>query len=272
MSAPRRPSGRAPDALRPLRLETGVQKFAEGSALVEFGATRVLVTATVENRVPPFLAGKGRGWVTAEYAMLPRATPTRSARESSRGRPAGRSQEIQRLIGRSLRAAVDLQALGERTVTLDCDVLQADGGTRTASITGAWTALVHGLAPVFLAGDLDRWPILHQVAAVSVGVVGDEPRLDLEYVEDAAAAVDLNVVATEGDRLIEIQGTGEERPFLRSELDRLVDLALGGIRTLTELQLETLREPLAEVREVVEHGRRRAEPRSEDQLWGRPEH
>lgn len=270
MTDSRRPHERAPGALRSIDLELGVQKFAEGSALLELGDTRVLVTASIENRVPGFLRGSGRGWVTAEYAMLPRATPTRAPREVSRGRPAGRSQEIQRLIGRSLRSAVELEALGERTVTIDCDVLQADGGTRCASITAAWAALVDALGPALLTGDLDRWPIRHQIAAVSVGLVDGEARLDLEYIEDSNATVDLNVVATASGQIVEIQGTGEERPFTRDELDSLVDLALDGVGQLAEVQAGALDSLLEEVRSLEAEGRRRAEPRSEDELWGPP--
>ena len=265
-----RPGGRAFDALRPLAIATGVLKFAEGSAQIDLGDTRVLAAASIENRVPPFLVDSGQGWVTGEYAMLPRATLTRSPREAARGRQGGRTLEIQRLIGRSLRAAVDLKALGERTVTLDCDVIQADGGTRTAAITAAWVALVEALAKALLAGDLDRWPVVHQVAAVSVGMLGTTPLLDLEYAEDSIAAVDMNVVATTGGELIEIQGTGEKRGFPRAELDALIDLALHGIAELAAAQDRAVAATMTEVDAVLRTGRRRTPPRDERDLWGAP--
>lgn len=247
-------------------------KFAEGSALIEVGDTRVLVAATIEDRVPPFLAGSGKGWMTAEYAMLPRATSTRSQREVTRGRPAGRSAEIQRLIGRSLRSAVDLGALGERTLTLDCDVLQADGGTRTASITAAWTAAVQALSGLYLRRKIERWPLTDQVAAISVGVVDGVPLLDLDAGEDQRAEVDLNVVATTDGRFIEIQGTGEQRPFERAELDRLLELALGGVAELARIQDAALAEVNADLAAAREQrGHAAASPRDERDLWGPPE-
>lgn len=269
-----RPHGRARDALRPTTLATGALKFADGSAQIDVGDTRVIAAASVENRVPPFLIDQGRGWVTAEYAMLPRATPRRSRREVTRGRPGGRTSEIQRLIGRSLRAAVDLKALGERTVTLDCDVLQADGGTRTASVTAAYVALVEALGTAFVAGDLKAWPVVHQIAAVSVGIVDGRPLLDLEYIEDSAADVDLNVVATASGEIVEIQGTGEKRSFSRRELDQLLDLAFNGIASLVAAQNAALAEVLAEV-EAFEARRRgprasQAGPRDESSLWDPP--
>jgi ribonuclease PH len=262
-----RTGGRAADRLRPVSIQTDVLKFAEGSAMIELGDTRVLVAASVENRVPPFLIDSGTGWVTAEYAMLPRATHTRSARDVVRGRPSGRSAEIQRLIGRSLRSAVELESLPEITVTLDCDVLQADGGTRTAAITAAYVATVSALGNLFLTGDLDRWPVRTPISAVSVGIVDGTPLLDLEYVEDSVADVDLNVVATAAGRLVEIQGTGERRSFSRQELDALMDLALEGIADLTTVQQDALAATLAEVEEVR---RRRARPKDESELWGKP--
>ncbi len=266
-----RPDGRAADALRRLRIETGVFKFAEGSALIELGDTRVLVAASIENRVPPFRKESGEGWLTAEYSMLPRATHTRNAREVNQGKPSGRTAEIQRLIGRSLRAAVDLAALPERTLTLDCDVLQADGGTRTAAVTGAYVAAVLALGRLLLTREIPAWPIRDQVAAVSVGVVRGIPLLDLEYVEDQVAEVDMNVVATPAGSLIEIQGTGEKRSFRREEMDALVDLAFKGIRELAEAQNEALAATLAEVQDVLSRDRRRpAAPKSEKDLWGRP--
>jgi ribonuclease PH len=266
-----RAGGRAPHDLRPVTIELDPLKYAEGSALISVGDTRVLVAASVEPRVPPFLRDSGRGWVTAEYSMLPRATSTRSQREVSRGRPTGRTAEIQRLIGRSLRSVVDATALADKTITVDCDVLQADGGTRTASITGGYVALASACARLLLTGDIARWPLDHPVAAVSCGLVDGRALLDLEYVEDEAAEVDMNVVATPGGRLIEIQGTGERRTFERRELDALVDLALDGIERLGEIQRETLAATLAEVDEVLAKGRRRQAPaRPEAELWGRP--
>jgi len=267
----RRPDGRAADALRPVRIQTGALKFAEGSVLMEVGDTRVLVAASVEARVPPFLKDKGQGWVTAEYSMLPRATHTRSSREVNQGRPSGRTAEIQRLIGRSLRAAIDMGKMPDRTLTLDCDVLQADGGTRTAAITGAYVAASLALARLLLTGDITEWPVTEQLAAVSVGIVGGVPLLDLEYVEDQAAEVDMNVIATAGGSLIEIQGTGEKRSFRREEMDALVDLAFKGIGELAAAQDAVLAPTLEEVREVLGRGRRRPAPaKSEKDLWGRP--
>ncbi len=266
-----RPHGRPLDGLRPAHIELGAMKFAEGSALVEMGDTRVLVSASVESRVPPFLIDSGRGWVTAEYAMLPRATHTRSRREVSQGRPSGRSAEIQRLIGRSLRTVVDLTAMPERTIAVDCDVLQADGGTRTAAITGAYVALAQALAHMLLAGDIPRWPLVEQLAAVSVGIVDGTELLDLEAAEDQRAEVDMNVIATATGHLVEIQGTGERTTFTRPQLGRLLDLALAGIGTLCDLQNQVLAETLAEVSSVEAKGRRTAaEPKDEKGLWGPP--
>lgn len=265
-----RPQGRALNALRSLEIELGAQKYPEGSALITVGDTRVLTAASVESRVPPFLIDSGRGWVTAEYSMLPRATHTRNRREVTKGKPSGRTMEIQRLIGRSLRAAVDLELLGEMSVTLDCDVLQADGGTRTASITGAWVALVDALAESYLSGDLKTWPVIRQVAAVSVGLLDGVALLDLEYVEDSAADVDMNVVGTSDGELIEIQGTAEGRTFTRKESDRLLDLAFEGIQTLCEKQNEVLQVRLEEVKSLQTRGRQKAKPRSEKDLWGPP--
>jgi ribonuclease PH len=230
--------GRTADALRPVHLDPGAAPFAEGSCLVSFGTTRVLCTATVEESVPDWRRGRGKGWVTAEYAMLPRATHRRTARE--RGKVGGRTLEIQRLIGRALRAAVDLDVLGERTMLVDCDVLAADGGTRTAAITGAAVA-VHQAGSLLLSrGLVATNPMRELVAAVSVGIVGGEPRLDLEYVEDVAAGVDMNVVALESGGLVEVQGTAEHGTFDRAELDRLLDLALAGIRSLQDAQRAVL--------------------------------
>jgi ribonuclease PH len=267
----RRPDGRDADSLRPVRIQTGALKFAEGSVLIEVGETRVLVAASVDNRVPPFLKDKGQGWVTAEYSMLPRATHTRSPREVSQGRPSGRTAEIQRLIGRSLRAVIDMSKMPDRTLTLDCDVLQADGGTRTAAITGAYVAASLALGRLLLTGDISEWPLTDQLAAVSVGIVGGTPLLDLEYVEDQVAEVDMNVVATAGGTLVEIQGTGERRSFRREEMDALVDLALKGIRELAQVQEAVLAPTMEEVRQILAKGRRRQAPaKSEKDLWGRP--
>jgi len=270
-SSVRRPGGRAVHALRPLRLQTGALKFAEGSVLIELGETRVLVAASVDNRVPPFMKDSGRGWLTAEYSMLPRATHTRSPREVNQGKPSGRTAEIQRLIGRSLRAAFDLTAFPDRTLTLDCDVLQADGGTRTAAITGAWVAANLAFAQLLLQGDITAWPVRDQIAAVSVGILDGIPLLDLEYVEDQAAEVDMNVVATAGGALVEIQGTGEKRSFQRTEMDALLDLAFAGIAELVTAQNEALAPTLAEVKQVLAKGnRRQAPPKPEKDMWGRP--
>ena len=227
-----RPDGRRPDQLRSLEIVTGFQKHAEGSALVKLGDTWVLCAASVEDRVPPFLTGKGKGWITAEYAMLPRSTHTRSKRD-----PGGRGKEIQRLIGRALRAAVDLDKLGERTITVDCDVLCADGGTRVTSITGAWVAIAIAMRGLVAKGALpDLAALKPPVAAVSVGVVDGQLVLDLPYVEDSRAEVDMNVVMTEGGELIEVQGTAEGAPFSRSQLAGMLDLAEVGIRALTAAQ------------------------------------
>ena len=236
----RRHDGRLPDELRPVKVTTGFVKHAEGSVLMECGDTRVICTASVEKKVPPFLRGAGQGWVTAEYGMLPRSTHTRMIREVAKGKLSGRSQEIQRLIGRSLRAVVDLQLLGERTVWLDCDVLQADGGTRTTSITGAFLALALALDRLHEDRALQEPVLLAPVAAVSVGIVGEEPVLDLNYREDFAAEVDMNVVMTGQDEYVEIQGTAEGAPFGQDQLDRLLDLARGGIRQLISRQRAVL--------------------------------
>jgi len=235
-----RPHGRAADALRPIRITRGYTKHAEGSVLVEFGDTKVLCTASVEERVPPHQKGSGEGWVTAEYGMLPRSTHTRSAREAAKGKQSGRTQEIQRLIGRSLRCVFDLKALGERTITLDCDVLQADGGTRTASITGAFVAAADAVNGLIATGKIAASPIRDQVAAVSVGILEGTPLLDLEYVEDSACDTDMNVVMTSSGGLIEVQGTAEGAPFSRSQLDSMLELAGRGIGQLIDLQKQAL--------------------------------
>jgi len=243
-----RPSGRAPDEMRTIRITRGFTRHAEGSVLVEFGDTRVLVTATVEDGVPSFLRGKGEGWVTAEYGMLPRSTHTRSAREAARGKQSGRTLEIQRLIGRSLRAVVDMRALGERTVTLDCDVLQADGGTRTASITGAYVALADAMETLVRRRAIAASPLHGQVAAVSVGIVGGVPVVDLDYVEDSSAETDMNVVMNNGGGFIEVQGTAEGHAFRRHELDELLDLAAASCEKLFAAQTEALAERLPDKR------------------------
>ncbi|MFN4064972.1 MAG: ribonuclease PH [Parazoarcus communis] len=235
-----RPSQRQPDQLRPVRITRGFTRHAEGSVLVEFGDTRVLCTASVEDSVPGFLRGKGQGWLTAEYGMLPRATHTRSAREAAKGKQSGRTQEIQRLIGRSLRAVVDLGALGERQITIDCDVLQADGGTRTAAITGACVAVRDALNKLLADGTLATDPMTDFVAAVSVGIHQGVPVLDLDYDEDSNCDTDMNVVMTGSGDLIEVQGTAEGTPFSRTELNALLDLADTGIRRLVELQKSAL--------------------------------
>ncbi len=235
-----RPSGRAPDQLRDVRIERGFTRHAEGSVLVSFGDTRVLCTASIENRVPAFLRGKGEGWVTAEYGMLPRSTHTRSDREAARGKQGGRTLEIQRLIGRALRACVDRGALGERTITLDCDVLQADGGTRTAAITGAYVALVDAVRHLQARREITRDPVFGAVAAVSVGVYRGVPVLDLDYAEDSDCDTDMNVVMNDGGGFIELQGTAEGHAFRRDELDALLGLAERGIATLLERQREAL--------------------------------
>ncbi|NIJ74524.1 ribonuclease PH [Xanthomonas sp. F4] len=235
-----RPSGRTADQLRPVRIERAFTRHAEGSVLVSFGDTRVLCNASVENRVPGFLRGKGEGWVTAEYGMLPRATHSRSDREAARGKQGGRTLEIQRLIGRALRACVDRNALGERTITLDCDVLQADGGTRTAAITGAYVALVDAVNWLQKRGDLKKPVVLGAVAAVSVGVYRGTPVLDLDYAEDSDCDTDMNVVMNDGGGFIEVQGTAEGHAFRRDELDALLGLAERGIGDLLAAQRAAL--------------------------------
>jgi len=231
-----RPSGRAPDELRAVRFTRSFTKHAEGSVLVEFGNTHVLCTATVEEGVPGFLRGKGQGWVTAEYGMLPRATHTRSPREAAKGKQSGRTQEIQRLIGRSLRAITNMAALGERTITLDCDVLQADGGTRTAAITGSYVALADACDTLVAKRMIASSPLHGQVAAVSVGICSGIPVIDLDYAEDSAAETDMNVVMNNGGGFIEVQGTAEGHAFRRHELDALLNLAAEGISKLFVLQ------------------------------------
>ena len=238
-----RPSGRTPDQMRDVRFQRGYTRHAEGSVLVEFGGTRVLCTASIEDGVPGFLRGKGQGWVTAEYGMLPRATHTRSSREAAKGKQSGRTQEIQRLIGRSLRAVMDMSALGERTVTLDCDVLQADGGTRTAAITGSYVALVDACQLLIRRGALAASPLHGQVAAISVGICGGVPVLDLDYVEDSQAETDMNVVMKDGGAFVEVQGTAEGHAFRRDELDALLNLATSGIDHLHALQRAVLAAP-----------------------------
>jgi len=235
-----RPSGRAADELREVRIVRGYTRHAEGSALVEFGDTRVLCAATIETRVPPWMKGRGRGWVTAEYGMLPRSTGQRSPREAARGRQGGRTLAIQRLIGRSLRAVVDMDALGERTIIVDCDVLQADGGTRTAAITGGYVALVDAVARLPTWGDPRRHPLPGAVAAVSVGIWRGEPVLDLDYAEDSEAETDMNVVMNDAGGFVEIQGTAEGHAFRRAELDAMLDLARDGIASLIALQRTAL--------------------------------
>ncbi|MGH9317029.1 MAG: ribonuclease PH [Thermoanaerobaculia bacterium] len=231
-----RPDGRKPSEMRPVAIEPGAARHAEGSALITLGHTRVLCAASVEDRVPPFLKGSGSGWITAEYGMLPRATHTRSAREAAAGRQGGRTHEIQRLIGRALRSVTELRGLGERTITLDCDVLEADGGTRCAGITGACVALAMALGRLVRQGVIPRWPLRETVAAVSVGICAGQPVLDLAYEEDSEADVDVNVVGTASGAFVEIQGTAERRPFSEKQLTELLSLARKGLSNLRELQ------------------------------------
>jgi ribonuclease PH len=239
-----RSAGRAADSLRPLTIQRGFTKHAEGSVLIAFGDTQVLCTASVEDKVPPHKRGSGEGWVTAEYGMLPRATHTRGDREAARGKQSGRTQEIQRLIGRSLRAVFDLKALGERTITLDCDVIQADGGTRTAAITGAFVAAHDAVATLLVAGKLAASPIADHVAAISVGIVQGVPLLDLEYTEDSACDTDMNVVMTGAGHFVEVQGTAEGAAFTRAQMDALLGLATRGIADLVAAQKAALARPL----------------------------
>ena len=231
-----RTDNRRLDQMRPVEIQTGYLKTAEGSALISVGNTRVLCAASIEDGVPQFLRGTGKGWVTAEYAMLPRATLKRTPREVSKGKPSGRTHEIQRLIGRSLRAVVDLDALGERSVLVDCDVIQADGGTRTASITGAYVALAIAVGQLVQFGALKKTPLIDAVAATSVGIVGGEPMIDLDYEEDSRADVDMNLVMTGAGKFVEVQATAEHHPFDDAQLGRLIELARAGIRELVELQ------------------------------------
>jgi ribonuclease PH len=235
-----RADGRLPNQLRPLSFEPGYLSFADGSVLVSMGNTRVICAATIEDRVPPWMRGRGTGWITAEYAMLPQATPERNQREAVKGKLGGRTHEIQRLIGRALRAVVDLDKLGEKTVIIDCDVIGADGGTRTASITGAWVALALALSKSFDPEKKQKWPLSGQIAAVSVGIVKGTPVLDLPYAEDSTAEVDMNVAMTDAGGFVEVQGTAEREPFTRAQLDAMLGLAEGGIRELFARQRETL--------------------------------
>ncbi|RQH09774.1 ribonuclease PH [Paraburkholderia dinghuensis] len=235
-----RPSSRPADQLRDVRITRHYTKYAEGSVLVEFGDTKVLCTASVSESVPPFLRDKGQGWLTAEYGMLPRATHTRSDREAARGKQTGRTQEIQRLIGRALRAVFDLETLGARTINIDCDVIQADGGTRTASITGAFVAAHDAVSKLLAMGRIERSPITDYVAAISVGVYEGVPVLDLDYAEDSQCDTDMNVVMTGSGGMVEVQGTAEGTPFSRAEMDALLDLAQNGIRALVEKQKAAL--------------------------------
>lgn len=235
-----RRDGRRRDQLRPVSISTGINKYAEGSVLIQWGDTQVICTATVEDKIPPFMKGTGQGWVTAEYSMLPRATGTRNIRESSRGRIGGRTYEIQRLIGRALRSVVDLKNLGERTIWLDCDVIQADGGTRTASLTGAFVAMVLAMENLVMQEKLEFVPITDYLAAVSVGIVNGQCLLDLQYEEDSTAQVDMNIVMTGQGEFVEIQGTAEEHPFTAEELAQMLALAREGILTLIDKQAEAL--------------------------------
>ncbi|HPF45386.1 MAG: ribonuclease PH [Alphaproteobacteria bacterium] len=235
-----RPSGRSADQMRDISMEPGFSKYAEGSCLIKFGDTHVLCTATLEDKAPPFLRGSGKGWVTGEYGMLPRSTHGRMGREAARGKQSGRTQEIQRLVGRSLRAAVDMDALGECQIKIDCDVIQADGGTRTASISGGYVALYQCLQKMVADGMLKSIPIKHEIAAVSCGVYNGQPILDLDYDEDSSAETDANFVMTGSGQIIEIQGTAEEKPFSEEELLRMMRLARMGIDQITKMQRKTL--------------------------------
>ncbi|GGF89572.1 ribonuclease PH [Paenibacillus aceti] len=235
-----RPNGREVNERRPMKLTVNINKYAEGSVYIEVGDTKVICTATVDEKVPMFMKGQGKGWITAEYSMLPRATQSRNQRESARGKLSGRTMEIQRLIGRSLRSVVDLHALGERSITVDCDVIQADGGTRTASITGAFVAMAFAVNKLVQKHNLPTFPIKDFLAAVSVGIVGENIVLDLEYEEDSKAKVDMNVVMTGQGQFVEVQGTGEENPFSRQELDRMLELAEQGIHEMISQQQEAL--------------------------------
>jgi ribonuclease PH len=237
-----RTDGRAPDELRPARITPNFLPYAEGSVLIEMGNTRVVCSASLEDRVPPFLRNSGQGWLTAEYAMLPRATQTRTAREIGRGGPSGRTHEIQRLIGRSLRAIADMKALSERTLTIDCDVLQADGGTRTAAITGAYVAFALASRHLLKSGKITRPLTTNQVAAISVGIVNNTPLLDLKYDEDSRAEVDMNIVCTGDGRFIELQGTAEREPFSRAQMDEMVALGVHGIEALIAIQKAVIAE------------------------------
>jgi ribonuclease PH len=235
-----RTDGRAANELRPVKITPGFLPYAEGSVLIEMGETRVICSASIDERVPPFLRNSGQGWITAEYSMLPRATQQRTSRETGRGGPSGRTHEIQRLIGRSIRAAANMRLLGERTITLDCDVLQADGGTRTAAITGAYVAFALAVNRLLKAGKIQRNIITNEVAAISVGVVEDTPLLDLKYDEDSRAEVDMNIVCTGDGRFIEVQGTAEREPFSRAQMDSLLALATDGLATLIARQREII--------------------------------
>jgi len=242
-----RNDSREPNQLRPVSMTTNVNKHAEGSVLIEVGDTKVICTASIEERVPPFMKGQGKGWITAEYSMLPRATHSRNQRESARGKLTGRTMEIQRLIGRALRSVVDLSALGERTITLDCDVIQADGGTRTTSITGAFVALALAVHHISRTVSFNKYPIRDFLASVSVGVIQEKALLDLNYEEDSKAKVDMNVVMTGSGKFVEVQGTGEEAPFSREELNELLALGEAGIAELIEKQREGLGEGAARI-------------------------
>ncbi len=246
-----RNDSRGLDQLRPVTITTGVNKHAEGSVLIEVGDTKVICTATVEERVPPFMKGQGKGWVTAEYSMLPRATHSRNQREAARGKLTGRTMEIQRLIGRALRSVVNLQALGERTITLDCDVIQADGGTRTTSITGAFVALSLAVHKLSQNHSFNVYPITDYLASSSIGIIDGKAMLDLNYIEDSSAHVDMNVVMTGSGKFVEVQGTGEEAPFSRRELNDLLELAESGIYELIAIQKEVLGEQGSRIGELL---------------------
>ena len=246
-----RHDGRTPDQLRPVKITPHFIRHAEGSALIEVGDTKVICTASIEEKVPPFLYRSGKGWITSEYGMLPRATNERTQREAAKGKQGGRTLEIQRLIGRALRATINPELLGERTVWIDCDVIQADGGTRTASITGSYVALVLALSKLYLESRMTSWPVVEWLAAVSVGIVGGTPVVDLNYIEDSKADVDMNIVATDKDRFVEIQGTAEGKSFSPEEMSSMVELARGGIKQLIEKQREVLEKTMNDVNSLA---------------------
>ncbi|TCS83488.1 ribonuclease PH [Tepidibacillus fermentans] len=260
-----RPDNRNVDELRKVKITNHYIKHAEGSVLIEVGDTKVICTATIEEKVPPFMRGEGKGWITAEYAMIPRATHTRNARESTKGKVSGRTMEISRLIGRALRSVVDLEALGERTIWIDCDVIQADGGTRTASITGAFVAMADACHRLVQEGKVNKMPIQNFVAATSVGIIENEVRLDLSYEEDSQAIVDMNIVMTDQGKYVELQGTGEETPFTANELDQLLRLGKKGVEELIQVQKEVMKEYVDLIGKIEVEGETQVEQQTSTQ-------